>query len=210
MISLETLLPRVLRYAPNCPEPLAVDYLLDAARTVCARIKPWHAEVDIAVTTPARVDLAAALNPEWSAEILDVVSAAFEGKSLTPIAASDLDQIRPNWNRSAEIAPPRWYTQIELDTLSLVPRQNGALNVAVRLTPALGSEAIPEIVHRKFGELIAKGAAGEIMGLPNTEYANPALGGVLRSEFEAAVPSAARQVTRGQQNGPIRTKTRIF
>lgn len=210
MISLETLLPRVLQYAPNCPEPTAMLHLVDAARTVCERTAAWQEELVFTVTTPERVDLTAELDEDWQSEIVDVLSAALDDYSLEPATAADLDAMYPAWNRTSDTGTARYFTQLEMDTLSLVPRQDGELKVRVTLKPALGADEIPDVIYRKYGVLIAKGATGEVLGLPNTEYANPALGGVLRGEFEGALPSAARKARKGQQRAPLRTKARFL
>ncbi len=210
MISLETLMPRVLQYAPNCPEPAVLLHMVDAARTVCERTAAWQEELVLTVTTPARVDLTEGLDDDWSAEIIDVLSAALDDYPLEPQTVADLDAMYPAWNRTTDTGTASYFTQLEMDTLSLVPRQEGELKARVSLKPALTADEIPDILYRKYGLLIAKGAAGEVLGIPNTEYANPALAGVLRSEFANALPSAARKARKGQQRAPLRTKPRFL
>jgi hypothetical protein len=211
MIGFDALFPKVLRRAPNCPEPVVQEHLVEAARMLCSLVKAWRASVTGEVTTPESVLLGDLLEAEWQAEVVEITKIRLDDTLLDPVTLEWLDEEHPEWDRSTDTATAHCFaTKLTPNEITIYPRQTGTLTGRVVLMPAMNADELPEDIYSRYGDLIATGAAGAVLGLPNTEYANPALGGVLRQEFEGALPSESRKAVRGRQRASLRTKARYF
>lgn len=203
---IDELLPEVLTYAPKCPEPLAFRFIREAAVEVCTRGKVWRESDEIEVDEPEGEILCTL--PD--ASIIEIEWAALDSQELTPKTLAWLDCNVRGWQTSTETAPPRYITQLELNTVMIVPRATGTLKLRLVLKPSRTALTLPSTLIEHYGTDIGKGAAGRILTTPNAEWANPQLGAALVAEFQSRLDSLAVTAAKGQQGAPLRTKGRYF
>lgn len=206
MVSIDDLLPSVLIYARSAPEPLALKMLRDAARTFCATTRIWRENDTMAVSAPDFEGLCSFAGTEIVAiEDARVV----DGPRLTPIAVQDLDAKHDGWRTDTTEATPRYITQFEPNSITIYPRQAVTLSVGLVLQPTDDALTIPQWLVARYGTRIGKAAAGQLLILPATEYANPQLGAGLIAETSRLGGTALR-VAKGQQGARIRAKGSFF
>ena len=208
LVALDTLLPEVMRLAPSCPEPTALRQLRVAARTLCERLPVWREVVTETVTAPEDHTLAAL--PSGS-ELHRIETARLGDAKLEPIALADLDMLRPGWETEEASGNPRYLTQLGEGRVTIYPGASGALRLRAILKPTLVATTIPAAVASGYREVIGRGAAGNILTLPDAEFANPSLGASHLAYFNRRTNSGAQaKVRSGQQGARPRTKTGWF
>lgn len=207
MRDLDELLPQVMPLAPSCPEPVALRYLREAARQYCAAMSVWRDTDSFTVSAPEFEQLCTI--PD--AEIVKIETAHLGDAKLEPVALADLDARHPNWYIDESEGPARYITQIGPDSVSLYPRATGTLKLRLVLKPSLQATMVPDVLVTRFAEIIGRGAAGNILLVPNTEYTNPSLGAAHLAYFNSKINTGARfRAQAGQQRAPQRTKPRFF
>lgn len=205
MKDIDTLLPRVLRYAPACPEVLALSHLRDAGKAFCQRTKLWRMADAFTIPDTGEDILCA---PQGS-YILEIVAARLDGNKLEPVTASYLDAHQFGWRDDTESSGARWITQTEPDSVRVVPVQGGTLKFELVLAPSDDADQLPDFMVDQYAQAIANGAIGEILSTPS-DFANPQLGGAFVQRFEADLGRLSVSARKGQQNAPLRTRASFF
>lgn len=205
MKDIETLLPRVLRYAPACPEVLALAHLRDAGKDFCQRTKLWRL-ADRFTLPDAGEDILCA--PQGS-YILEIVAARLDGNNLEPVTASYLDAHQFGWRDDTDTSGARWITQTEPDSIRVVPAQGGTLKLELILAPTDDADQFPDFMVDQYGREIANGAIGEVLSTPS-DFANPQLGAAFVQRFSADMDRLSVSARKGQQNAPLRTRANFF
>lgn len=205
MKDIEALLPRVLRYAPACPEVLALSHLRDAAKEFCRRTKLWRLSDSIELPTEGEDILCA---PQGSF-ILEIAAARLGGNKLEPVTASYLDAHQFGWRDDADTSGARWITQTEPDSVRVVPAQAGTLLLELVLAPTDDADQVPDFMVNQHAQVIANGAAGEVLSTPS-DFANPQLGAAFVQRFQSDLDRLSISARKGQQNAPLRTRGSYF
>lgn len=206
MQDIDLFLPDLLTLVPNCPDPLAFRWLRRAAMQICTRTKLWR-EAD---TFPIVPDEWEGVCTVTDAAIVEIENAMLDGQQLRPVTPADLDAELPNWQFSPEVGTARFITQVKSDTVTVIPRASGTLQARLILKPSVSAEQFPDFLLEHYSELVAKGAASNLLMQPKTDFENPALAGVLKQEFREELDSAASRAAKGQQRAPARVKARWF
>jgi hypothetical protein len=207
MADIDDFQPLVLPFAGNAPEPLVMRAIRDAATQFCERTKLWRGTATI-VTTGENPE---AITVPTDAILYTISSCALDGRPLDPITLSELATERPYW-RTDDIGcgGARWYVAPERGTIQAVPRSSGTLFVEFVVKPTATAAALPDFLLDEYGPVIADGAAGALLIMPNMAFANPQLGAGLIARFQSKLDSLANAGTRGQQGGRTRTRGRYF
>jgi len=202
MKSFEAFLPHVMPKVPGCPEPTVIHCLRQAVIEFCQRTKLWRCDDEFDVT-PASCDVICA--PAGS-QILDIEHATFEGFPLDPISIADLDAEYPRWRTDTDTTMPQYFTQIDFDTVRVVPAGTGKLKLYTILMPAEDGEDVPDWMHAKYARVIAAGALKDLLITPGQPFYNAELASGYASRFYDAMDTNASKRMRGQQRAPIRTR----
>ncbi|PZU85217.1 MAG: hypothetical protein DI528_12845 [Shinella sp.] len=205
MIDIEEFLPEVLQYAPNTSELVAQTHIVAVARELCDRCKIWRETDTFEIVTPAGQGLMSISN----AEIVSIEEADMGGVPMEPVTVAWLDEHRPKWHTDTATGQARYVTQLNLNTVSVYPRQSGEMTARFVLKPARRATELPDFLLQSYSDEIGKGAAGRIHTLP-TENAVPQLGVTMTAWFEERLNKLSTKTTRGQQGAPLRTKGRYF
>lgn len=197
---IETLYPKVLQYAPGCPEPTAIEHLRDAAVQLCKSTRCWR-DIDEFETE--------GLGPE-------------EIPGIQPYAA--LFEIEKAWYNDHELerkgfghdmlfhdaGEPRYITQVGPNSVMLDPAGAGTLKISMFLMPSENAETLPLFFFDQFPRALADGALGTLLLLPNQPFTNPQLGVVFANKFQAVLDRNFAFNMRGQQRARKRTKPNYF
>jgi hypothetical protein len=205
MIEIYDLLPELLTHAPNAPEPLALRYLRETAKVVCRRTRLWRESDEIAVTTPEYEGLCSIQD----AAIFEIEWARLGEHDLEPVTPAWLDRNRPGWQVDTEEASPRYVTQLNPSTVTIVPRATGTLKLRLILETSRDAEALPDFFEMHAAEL-GKGAAGALLLAPHQDLTNPKIGAMLIGEFNDWLNTLAVQAVKGQQKSRLRTTAQFF
>lgn len=205
MKDIDLMLPRVLRYAPACPEVLALAHLRDAAREFCSRTRLWRLSDSFALPE-AGEDLLCA--PQGSI-ILEIAAARIDGRPLDPVTVLWLDANHFGWRDEADTSGAKYITQTEPDSVRVVPAQSGTLALELILAPTDDAEQLPDFMIDQHARVLANGAIGEVLNTPS-DFANPQLGAAFVERFDADLSRLSITARKGQQNAPLRTRSAFF
>lgn len=206
VVEIDTLVPEVLTLARNAPEPLVLRELRAAARRFCQATKAWREEDRFEVVAPEYEGLFTSSE----ADIVAIEQAALDGHPLDPVSVVDLDRRHFGWSRDTEAGSARFITQLTPNSLTIYPRQTGTLDLRLVLKPSLTCVTIPGWLADEYGRDLARGAAGELLVLPNTEYQNLALGQLHMSGFTSFIARKKVSVAKTQAGAPLRMKGSFF
>lgn len=206
MAEFESLLPRVLQRAISLPEPVALDAIRDAVIEMCERTRCWNE--DQTVTLAAAGDSVLIVPP--GAELISIDSVVYGGEPLSPINTKELDARIYNWRNTTE-GCPRFYTQLEWNTLRMVPSDVGQVfQVRTFLKPSESATEAPDKFMNQRRELIADLALGRALLIPNQSWSNPNLGAYHAEKGQIKLDELFAQFRKGQQRAAIRTTPRFF
>lgn len=211
---LSAFLPRVLPYAPGCPDILAVSHLRDAAIEFCERTKCWRS-----ITSTTMAANSQAMITPATATIHLIEEATYNGQPLTPVQFTDIgpDEL----TGLVTVSAPSYITQIEPGKVQVYPFvAGGVLRVSAFLKPRADSvyngnaadpfqdanAVVPDFMFMQDAEAIAQGALARILAVPEHRFSNDQKANYYRQMFERACDSRFSRHMHGQQRAPIRTK----
>lgn len=206
MVDIDDFLPKVLQYVRNAPEPTVKTHLRDILREFCEASRIWRETDAFAVAAPDYEILAT--TPDT--DLLEFEECYFDGRKIDPIGLADLDTKLPGWRYSTDVGSAEYVTQLEPDTLRVVPREAGDLKLTLILQPSLTADSVPDFLLNKYGTQLGRGTAARVMLLPSTEFGNAELAGPLLTEFDRWMATTTNRVGKGQQRSRKRTKGSWF
>ena len=157
MRDIDDLLPEVMMHAPACPEPVALKHIRDAAREFCARTRMWREQEILTVSTPE----CEAIWPHQDVRIVGIERSMLDGYPLEAKTIGWLDANVPRWTAYDGASVARYITQLNHNTVTVVPKVAGQLDVRLVLQPSRDATTIPEFLVEDFGSEIGAAAAGE-------------------------------------------------
>ena len=197
---IDMLYPKVLQYAPGCPEPTAVEHLRDAAIQLCKATRCWR-DLDEFHVTGCGPDKIPAILPY--ATLFEIEKAWFNDHELEPKTyGSDM--------LFHDAGEPRYITQVSPDSVMLDPARAGTLKLSMFLMPSENAETLPQFFFDQFPRALADGALGTLLLLPNQPFTNPQLGVAFANKFQATLDRNFAFNMRGQQRAKKRTQPNYF
>lgn len=198
--------PHVMPTVPGCPEPMAISALREAAIEFCQRTRLWRYDDEFEVTGD---DCDVVCVPS-GAELLEIEHCTFNGFPLEEISILELDNEHPYWREDDQNTMPRYFTQIELDTIRVVPKAAGTVKVYTILMPSEDGDMVPDWLVTKFRRVIAAGALKDLLVIPGQPFFNPQLAAGFSARFSNALNTHGSMHVRGQQRAPLRTRANFF
>lgn len=207
MTDLEEFLPKVLPFAPGCPEPTALEHIRNAVIEFCEEAKLWRfcdsfelGDDPNIVCTPV------------GAVIHDIERCDFNGEKLEPRSLGWLDEKYPDWrsDTKAEEGQPTWFTQVYPNTIQVVPHCAGRVKVWLRLKPSEDAEQVPDFIAAQHRNMIGWGALAGILMLPGQPFFDPNRAAYYQARFDQSLGRKSKLQSVGQQRAPIRTKASFF
>jgi hypothetical protein len=202
MKPLDAFLGKINPYAPGCAIPTAYSAIRDAAIEFCERTRLWRYEDEFAVSA----DEAECIATPVGSVLLDIERAWFDGARLTPATVDLLDKHMDGWRDGSLTGQPQYISQIELNTLRLIPAQAGTVKLSLWLKPSQDCLDLPDFLADQYREVIAHGALGRLLMMPGQPYTNADLGAGFLASFERKLVGLSGKGVTGQQRARVRTK----
>lgn len=208
MSSLDSFLGYVRPWAPGVPDPTAYKAVRNAVIEFCERTRLWKFEDDYDVTEEQCND--GIFTPN-GAILHDIEVVLFNGQKLDPISTTDLDRKEKGW-RTNELGSglPKFFTQIEQNTLRIVPAMAGHVYVCLRLKPSKDTMDVPDFIANEYAETIGWGALGRILTVPGQSFSSPDLATYYAQKFTDKIDRLNGKSSTGQQNAPKRTRASFY
>lgn len=197
---IETLFPKVLQYAPGCPEPTAIEHLRDAAVELCKRTRCWR-DIDEFEAIGVGPEEIPSILPY--AALFEIEKAWFNDHELEPKGYGD-DML------FHDAGEPRYIAQVSPNSVMLDPPCAGNLKISMFLMPSENAETLPQFFFDQFPRALADGALGTVLLLPNQPFTNPQLGAAFAQRFQSVLDRNFAFNMRGQQRARIRTRPNHF
>ncbi|HJV52787.1 MAG TPA: hypothetical protein VJ652_15070 [Noviherbaspirillum sp.] len=204
MTELDSFFPIIRQYAPGVADLSAAFGVRQAAIEFCERTRLWRYEDEFDVTDDE--DL---LCPS-GAVIHEIETIRFNDGKLEPATTQYLDRAMPDWRTETQTSNPRYYTQTAPDTLRLVPRCSGHVNVYLWLKPSQDCDELPDFIGDKYRETIAHGALSRILLIPNQSFTSGDLAGAFGASFQSKLDSLSTKGSTGQQRARARVRGTFF
>ncbi|AXF51442.1 virion structural protein [Erwinia phage Pavtok] len=198
---IEELLPKVMQYAPGCPEPTATEHVRAAAVQLCKRTRCWRDHDQFEVN--GRYNDIPAILPH--AALFEIESVTFDGDPLLPAPFST--DMLPMDGDEDETGRPASFTMMWPNAIMLHPGGTGTLHVSMFLVPSDNAEQLPQWMFDQFSDALVWGALGTLLLLPNQPFMNPQLAALFAGKFEGALDRNFAFNKRGQQRARVRTKS---
>lgn len=202
MKDLDAFMPAIRPYAPGCANVTAFAAIRLAAIEFCERTKLWRWEDDFDVFA----DDAEQITTPYGSVLLDLDKVFFEGDELERATPNYLDLHEPGWRTFLQDGKPQYITQLELNTLRVVPSQAGHVNVYGWLKPSADAKQLPDFLSDQYREVIAAGALSRLLSQPGQPYTNPTNGAGYSALFEMKLTAISGKAPNGQQRAPRRTR----
>lgn len=207
MRDIEELLRHVMPLAPACPEPVAIEHIRNAAIDFCTRTSLWRETDHI---DKADGDLEIICVPPY-ATLHRIERALFDGQLLEPITYPDaMDMIARQHNNHGDQGRPRYISQAQPDSVRILPRGLGRLDISMVLKPHQDAEQLPDFLVDHHGRTLAAGALSTLLMLVNQPFTNPGLASIQLQIFERDITNQFAMYLRGQQRARLRTKPSYF
>jgi len=199
MRDIEELLPKVIQYAPGCPDITAVDHLRDAAIQLCERTRCWRVQDEFQTSG---LESEVFCVPDC-ASLYQIEKAWFNEMELEA-RSPHLDML------FHDCGQPRFISQVSPNSIRLEPFGRGTLHLSMYLKPSPNAEVLPCFLFDQFARALGDGALSTLLLLPNQPFSNPQLGMAFAAKFEAVLDKNFAFNLRGQQRAPVRTKPRYL
>lgn len=193
---LSDLYPHMIPELPDCPAPLLLQALQQAARTFCERSQTW-------VETLASVDLEDgvleySLSPDWDARIQTVEEVRINSEAGVDAgdkgAVQDMSLIA--WDPDEQV--------LTLDA-SMEPADDvtDGLEVDVCLVPLLDTTEVPEWLLNRYAEGITGYAMWYLLKMPSKRWSNPDLAQVYWAQYRGQLTRAKAERQRKYRAGNV-------
>lgn len=193
MRELEEFYPWILPYAKNCPEPIADQKIVQAAREFCERTRLWREQFQFTARTTATSVLAA----DDYAVIEEINEVWFNGTKLPAEQYTARDP--------ATAPDDLVVSQLGPNELRLKSNQEGTFTILLFLKPKPDADVLPDFLFSNFVETIANGALSHIFAMVDRTWAN----GALATHYAALYQKVADKHFRGHTRGQVRAASKM-
>lgn len=206
MKSLDLFLPKIHQFAPGVADPIAYEWLREAAIEFCERTRMWRNfdSYQVAGIFPGDV------RAPGGAVIHEIEQVAFNGIELTSKTPAELDLQYPEWRVGRVRGNPQYFTQLEADTIALAPLAAGSVTAWLVLKPSQGATTLPDFIADQHRQVIADGALGRILAMPGKDWTNLQLAAASSAAFQAKLVKLSNRGSAGQQRAHARSKPSVY
>lgn len=182
MTTFLSLVPRLLPYAPNCPQPTALNAIRRGAIKACEKSLAWRYDIPVFDLTD--------FVPEYTydvpadTEVHAVIAATLNGSPLEPMTLEDALRANPQWAPVAAVpgdpveqaGTPRYITQVHANKYILIPTPNDggpySVRMFVALKPTRTAADMNTVACNSLEECIIHAALEELLVIPNVPWAD--------------------------------------
>lgn len=209
MVELKSFLPRLLPNVIGCPEPLALQALLDSSIEFCHRSQVLTTTLD---PISVRENIAAyELDTPDQTTVDQVLKVWYDGALMSPA---------PYETATALFNPdgaPRYFFGEDVDEvfqLTLLPTPDktvrSGLRVRVSLRPTRAATEVFDILYERHIEGIVAGAIGILMATPDQSFTDLAMAGAQTTKARALANNARFEAMHGRVQSSLGVRMRAF
>lgn len=207
MKSLKAFYPAIMPFAPGVPIITAENWIRQAAIEFCERTKLWRWSDSFTLTSDLSEDI---LSPAGST-VFGIELAELDGRKLTSVTPEWLDANLSGWRTNENIeGGGRYFTQLEPNTICVVPNSIGTLYLSLFLKPSHDATEVPDFIADQYRQAIADGALGQILAIPNQSFTDTQMAIARTQLFQSRLDSLANSGSTGQQRARVGTKPRFM
>lgn len=206
MKHLDLFLPKVHQFAPGVSDPVAYEWIREAAITFCERTRSWRTYDEYNVTGVYPGDVR---TPAGSV-IHEIELVMYNGQELTAKTPDELDRLTPGWRSGAARGNPVYFTQLDPNTIAIAPLAAGRVTAWLVLKPSADTKELPDFLADQHRQTIADGALMRVLALPEKDWANPQMAAVCAAAFAQRLTVLSNKGASGQQRAHPRSKPSFF
>jgi hypothetical protein len=206
MKSLDLFLPKIHQFAPGVGDPVAYEWIREAAITFCERTRSWRSFDTYNVNGIYPGDVRAPAG----AVIHEIEQVTYNDQQLEAKSPEELDLLTPGWRSGAARGCPAYFTQLDPNTVAVSPLAAGRVVAWLILKPAADAMALPDFIADQYRQAIADGALMRILALPGKEWTNLQLASGAGAAFSQRLTVLSNKGSSGQQRAHPRSKSTFF
>ena len=149
------------------------------------------------------------LEPDSGADVSAVVSAELDGRPLDPRTPVNLNRELPRWR--TDTGTPKYFTQLDTESVYLAPIPESGLTNGLTLTlalqPSQKATGFPLWIYNQYAETLVNGAVSRLMLMSGKPWADVAAGADRRAVFAADVSDARNTAVSALGIAPVRSKS---
>tara|TARA_Y100000114_G_scaffold28767_2_gene24526 strand:+ start:273 stop:950 length:678 start_codon:yes stop_codon:yes gene_type:complete len=219
---IQTLVPRVRKEAPSCPESLAVDELRNTLIEFCISTDIYLQDLTMLqinknVNEYSHLDLEIPVGTELN-HIIDIFK-EFSDSTATQISQKRYTRIQPK----AQIGgvsifdfygkgQVKYYTQKDQETILFAPTptENEKLYVLYSLKPTATASSIPTIIANEYAETIVHGALYRLQMMKDCPWTDIQAADLNKRMYDKGEAQAVRKTKYGNVGAPLTIKYQEF
>ncbi len=206
MVNLSEFLNSITPYARSVAIPTVYRAVRDAIGEMCEKTRVWRHEEEYAVASGEDIVVSA---PD-GAVLIDIEHASYNGQKLTSKTVAWLDENMNGWRDNLITGTSNYMTQVGLNTLRLVPGEDGEVLVSMWLKPSQDCTEVPDYFAAQFRETIAHGALARILAIPGQPYTDLNMAGANKGIFDGRLVGKKNLGELGQQRATVRVKAHPY
>lgn len=209
MVSLDTFLSRLLPRAPACPEPYAIQALIDTCIEFADKSLVLRENLDQITLVPNLTQYELDL-PTTSHQIARILNVTTEGRDLIPVLQEDI----PRLNHGQVGKPSHYFTsRAENEFLLNIwpsPDERTRCIVHAAIKPTRDATQVDDELYNSWADTIICGALAKIYSTPNENFMDYNYSRTLRDKFLREVSMARNESYYGKVRGNQSVKMRTF
>lgn len=171
---LTTFLPEVVPYAPNVPNPIAINAIRNALIEFCEQTA-WDTYECLPQTGQAGMSDYEMDTPEGT-EVSRVMSVFYDGRPLVAMSEETIRRMNPRSDWRDQTGSPSAFVTMDRHIVRLFPVPDtglaNALKCIVALRPERTAIVCTDDLWRLWGDGIAKGAIYRLLTIPQQSWTN--------------------------------------
>ncbi|MGD9171152.1 MAG: hypothetical protein PVI97_13975 [Candidatus Thiodiazotropha sp.] len=203
MALIDSYLIDIMPSVSGCPEQAATRAVIQAIREFC---RETHALRYTQQITTVRNIAEYTLEPPTGCRLISVDRARFDGSKLSATSEAEMDRLVPGWDE--ESGTPTHYLLDGLATIVLYrkPEQMGIDALEVRQVLMVTDDAteIDDDFFDLYHDAVTAGAKARLLAIPKKPWANLALSGTFRDQFEQEMATARVRAEKGNVKRSLR------
>lgn len=190
-------LPETMRLCPSAPRVVALNQIKEACIDFFHRSRCWRVDLAPAVVPVSTTTFAPA--PPLATEVVDIMSAQWNGQPITIKSRQELDDEFGGWRSLLPAERPQMLTLTTERTMRLIPMNTaaGTLDVYAAIKPSRDATGINDAQFSEHVETIAMGAAYRLLMMPDKAWTNFELAAERMNAFRDGIRKARNLAKRG-------------
>lgn len=190
--------------APNCPDPLLDDAIIDAAIDFCRQTRVVTESLSVATVAAQSVyPLATSANTRAN-------RAQRVERGTVPLTKSSKPAFDANPHLRAAGTANHYYLDNDSLVLGPIPEAIETLKLSVVVEPVLGATTIPDVLHDEWRRVIASGAKAILLSTANVPWQSLPDAAIEGTAFMAGIEAAIAKRDAGGSGYVPRSRPYFF